>query len=99
MVGVKPLTLDEADQLCEEWQQKHDDYFPGFTGLWFIQNGRDSELDETLISDVYYVATRSWREDARILWRTPRAWLGRIKSHSDSLNGTQTGEMKHRVDL
>lgn len=84
LVGVKPLTLDEVEHLIEPWQQKHDDYYPGFTGLWFIQASRDSELDETLIADVYYVANRTHNEDLRILFHTPIAWFERVRKPDKS---------------
>lgn len=82
LVGVKPLTREEAEQLREEWQKKRDDYYSGFTGLWFIQTGCDSELNEILVADVCYVATRTCGEDLRIVCKTPRAWLDRIRKHN-----------------
>ncbi|MDV7393025.1 sugar transferase, partial [Arthrospira platensis SPKY1] len=63
LVGVKPLTPAEAQQMTEPWQKKCSEYPPGFTGLWFIRRPLHRTLDEALISDAYYVATRSWRGD------------------------------------
>jgi NDP-sugar pyrophosphorylase family protein len=74
LVGVKPLTPAEAQQMTEPWQKKCSEYPPGFTGLWFIRQPLHRTLDEALISDAYYVATRSWRSDLELLWQTPRAW-------------------------
>jgi hypothetical protein len=31
------------------------------------------------VADIYYLATRNWREDLRILWLTPSCWLKRIR--------------------
>lgn len=80
LVGVKPLTLPEVELLDEEWQQRRHDAPPGFTGLWYIQ--ANGELDAVIVADVYYSATRTWREDLNILLRTPIVWLRRAKMSS-----------------
>lgn len=80
LVGVKPLLSEEAAQIKEEWQLQRHAYQAGFTGLWYVQNGRNSQLDETLIADTYYVATRNWHEDWKILRQTPAGWLKRMRS-------------------
>ena len=79
LVGVKPLTSDEADQVSEEWQRQRYDYLAGWTGQWFIQTARTSDLLEVFVADAYYVATRSWQGDVKLLLNTPRAWWERIK--------------------
>ncbi|MCU0489984.1 MAG: sugar transferase [Chloroflexaceae bacterium] len=76
LVGVKPLSPDEASQLTEAWHQRRYDYAPGFTGLWYTRVV-DTDLDSTLVNDVYYVATRNWRSDLHILVQTPSAWINR----------------------
>ncbi|MBK8988820.1 MAG: sugar transferase [Chloroflexi bacterium] len=83
LVGVKPLTPEAAAQIREDWQQKRHEYPPGFTGLWYIQTRQGSSLDEILIADAYYVATRSWRTDLNILSQTPAAWRRRRSSVSE----------------
>ncbi len=80
LVGVKPLLPEEAAEITEAWQLQRHEYQAGFTGLWYVQNGRNSQLDETLIADTYYVATRTWREDLKILRKTPAGWLKRGRS-------------------
>ncbi len=80
LVGVKPLTTGDMIQITEAWQQTRNDYYPGFTGNWFLQTNPNSGLDDILIADAYYVATRSWREDVKILKQTPSAWRRRSKS-------------------
>lgn len=80
LVGVKPLLPEEASEITEAWQLQRHEYQAGFTGLWYVQNGRNSQLDETLIADTYYVATRTWREDLKILRKTPAGWLKRVRS-------------------
>ena len=80
MIGVKPLTSAEAEQITEEWQHKRFEYMSGFTGLWYTQNSDRSSLDEIVISDVYYVATRTWRDDLKIVSRTPGQWWRRLTS-------------------
>jgi len=78
LVGVKPLTADEANRITEDWQRRHNDYFPGLTGLWYLHAERGSGLDEILVADVYYVATRTLKLDLKILWNTPGAWIKKI---------------------
>ena len=79
LVGVKPLSQDEATLLHEEWQQKRYECSPGLTGLWFIQTHAESDLEEILVADAYYVATHTWRDDIKVLWHTPSAWLRRSR--------------------
>lgn len=79
LIGVKPLSPDEASKMVEKWQQKRNEYFPGISGLWYLQTAPESTLDEILITDAYYVATRTWREDVRIFWKTFPAWWKRTQ--------------------
>ena len=79
LVGVKPLTTAEAEQVTEEWQRQRYDYLAGWTGQWFIQTPRTSELLEVFVADAYYVATRTWQGDLKLLWQTPLAWWQRVK--------------------
>jgi lipopolysaccharide/colanic/teichoic acid biosynthesis glycosyltransferase len=78
LVGVKPVAPEEVGLLTEVWQKTHLDYYPGFTGLWDIQNDSFIQPDDALIADIYYVATRTWKEDLNILLKTPQAWIKRI---------------------
>lgn len=78
LVGVKPLSLEEAGMVTEEWQERRFLCPAGFTGLWYVQANRDAELDETLITDAYYAATHTWRDEATLLLKTPIAWFKRV---------------------
>jgi NDP-sugar pyrophosphorylase family protein len=80
LVGVQPLTEDEVNRSVEDWQHERLTYPAGFTGLWYIQAPRDADLDTTAVADAYYVATRTWRNDLRILGQTPAAWVRRIRT-------------------
>ncbi|MBE2220079.1 MAG: sugar transferase [Anaerolineae bacterium] len=80
LVGVKPLKPEEIKQISEVWQQKRHDHTPGFTGMWYLQTNPQSNLDDILIADAYYIAIRSWREDLKILKQTPSAWRRRSNS-------------------
>ena len=80
LIGVRSLSLNETSKMIERWQQKRNEYFPGFTGLWYLQTHSTSTLDEILIADAYYVATRTWRDDLRIFWLTLPAWWKRAKN-------------------
>ncbi len=79
MVGVKPLQPDEAAKLVEAWQQQRYQHPAGFTGLWYIQTRQSSELDEILMADAYYVATRTRRGDIKLFWQTPSSWFRRLR--------------------
>lgn len=78
-VGIKPLSLEEAGQLTEEWQTRRFTCPAGVTGLWYVQEGATGQLDEILVADAYYVATRNLREDIRLWWRTPGMWWRRVR--------------------
>lgn len=78
IVGVKPLSEEEAGQITEEWQRKRFESPTGFTGLWYINTDQNSTLDEVFITDVYYTATRNWREDAKIIVQTISTWFKRV---------------------
>lgn len=80
LVGVKPLSPAQAARLVEDWQHARFEYPAGFTGLWYVQAGRAADLDAVTVADAYYVATRHWREDLRLLWQTPGAWFRRVRS-------------------
>jgi lipopolysaccharide/colanic/teichoic acid biosynthesis glycosyltransferase len=45
----------------------------GFTGLWYIQSIKANSLDQILIADAYYTATRTWYGDLKIILQTPLA--------------------------
>jgi lipopolysaccharide/colanic/teichoic acid biosynthesis glycosyltransferase len=77
LVGVKPLEPDTATEVSEPWQQKRYEYSTGFTGLWYTQTVPDGSLDEILVADAYYVATRTWRDDLKLLLHTPIVWYKR----------------------
>ncbi|MGB9738485.1 sugar transferase [Chloroflexus sp.] len=83
LVGVKPLTLQEAERLREEWQQRRHEIVPGVTGLWYLQ-AADDDLDAVIIADVYYSATHTWQGDLNLLIRTPIAWYRRVKAKRTS---------------
>ncbi len=80
LIGVKPLHPTEAAQLDEEWHQKRFDHPAGLTGLWYVQTDSRNSLDDILVIDAYYAATRTWRDDLAILWQTPAAWLRRRRA-------------------
>jgi lipopolysaccharide/colanic/teichoic acid biosynthesis glycosyltransferase len=78
LVGVKPLTPDEAKQITEPWQERRYEVEPGFTGLWYLQTSWDSEFVEILVADAYYAATRTWLGDLKVLFTTVGVWFQRM---------------------
>lgn len=85
LVGIKPLTPEEAAQATEPWQKQRYECRAGLSGLWYVQGDRASSLTDVLVADAYYVATRSWRSDLKLLLRTPAAWLRRTVRPTDIL--------------
>lgn len=77
LVGVKPLSPDEAACVTDGWQKQRYTCPAGCTGEWYVQTQPASTLDEVLVADAYYAATRSARGDLRLLLRTPLAWWRR----------------------
>ncbi|MEM9773075.1 MAG: sugar transferase [Chloroflexota bacterium] len=78
LIGVKPLSPEEAGQISEDWQHQRYGFSAGFTGLWYTEQDNDSLWESTIIYDVYYVAMRNLSEDFRILLKTPARW---VKNH------------------
>jgi mannose-1-phosphate guanylyltransferase / phosphomannomutase len=76
-VGVKPLATKGAGQLTETWQTKRYETHAGLTGLWYTDLPRNADLDEIVVSDAYYAATRSVAGDVRILLDTAKVWWKR----------------------
>ena len=78
LVGVKPLTPDEAAQVTETWQRQRYEQPAGLTGPWYTQTPPPANLDELLMSDTYFAATYTWRNAVAILLRTPLVWFKRL---------------------
>lgn len=79
LVGVKPLTPEEATYLSEEWHFKRYDCPAGLTGLWYVQTDEQTDLDTTLVADAYYAATSTVPSALRLLSQTPAVWLRRAR--------------------
>jgi lipopolysaccharide/colanic/teichoic acid biosynthesis glycosyltransferase len=79
LVGVKPLNIEISDRLTEDWEKTRFSQPEGVTGLWFLRTDENSTLDEILITDSYYAATRTWKEDLMILLQTPLAWINHLR--------------------
>jgi NDP-sugar pyrophosphorylase family protein len=79
LVGVRPIDIAWRDRLVEPWHLQRFTYPAGFTGLWFVQEPFDQD-ENWIISDVYYVATRSYKEDWRLFWQTLPAWWRRSRT-------------------
>ena len=85
LVGVKPLTPDEAKQIIEPWQERRYEVEPGLTGLWYLQTSWDSSLDEILVADAYYAATRTWLGDLKVMLTTVGVWFRRMINASSPI--------------
>ena len=82
LVGVKPLSMEEASHVKEEWQLKRYECPAGMTGLWYTQADTLADLDDTLVADAYYAATRTRREDLRLLRQTLSIWWRQVRAQS-----------------
>ncbi len=78
LVGTMPTAMEASLRANEPWHQARYECEPGFTGLWYIQMRPNSNLEELLMADVYYVATRSWKNDLRLIGKTPLNWFYRV---------------------
>ena len=79
LIGLKPVTNATESRIRAAWQLEQASAMPGFTGLWYIQASDINPLEETLIADAYYLATSNWKQDLRILWRTPFVWYRKAR--------------------
>jgi lipopolysaccharide/colanic/teichoic acid biosynthesis glycosyltransferase len=78
LVGLKPLLPNEVFEANRDaWDLVQEDYVPGFTGLWYVETGIDADLLEILVTDAYYMATRSIKSDLKVIARTPVRWARR----------------------
>jgi lipopolysaccharide/colanic/teichoic acid biosynthesis glycosyltransferase len=76
VVGPRPLLPEYLDRYNEEQARRHE-VRPGITG-WAQVNGRNAvSWDERFKMDVWYVDSRSFALDARILIRTVSAVVSR----------------------
>ncbi len=76
LIGPRPLLLHYTDQYSKT-QLRRLDARPGLTG-WAQVNGRNGvDWSAKLAHDVDYVERASWRQDLRIVCRTPLAILSR----------------------
>jgi NDP-sugar pyrophosphorylase family protein len=78
LVGVSMLPPDKTAYLNEPWQTRREDWPVGFTGLWYVREGVSEGLDELVVTDAYYVATRTFINDLGLLLQTPKAWYRRV---------------------
>jgi NDP-sugar pyrophosphorylase family protein/lipopolysaccharide/colanic/teichoic acid biosynthesis glycosyltransferase len=89
MIGLAPVFLGESIPLMSIDLSSYTDSSTGFSGLWYIQTNYDgglhaNQLEEALIIDKYYLATRNWRQYLWLLWKTPSAWYRRVQHKVDS---------------
>lgn len=69
LVGPRPEMPFIAEEYTAE-QRRRLSAVPGITGLWQISRHRGAPIHQHVKLDFYYIKRRSFRLDARILWRT-----------------------------
>jgi NDP-sugar pyrophosphorylase family protein/lipopolysaccharide/colanic/teichoic acid biosynthesis glycosyltransferase len=87
LVGLKPIVTEAEKEIRKAWRLEADRAQAGFTGQWYLHTNEHSPLEDSLIADVYYLATRSSRQDWRILRGTPAAWLWKARSRLENEPG------------
>ena len=82
LVGTGPLTQAQAEDLAEDWHRQRFLAPAGLSGLWYLNGCQYADgqipFEEQLIADSYYAATRTLKEDIRIFFQTPAAWIRRL---------------------
>jgi len=78
LVGPRP-SPERENRMCPAWRDARLSVRPGITGLWQVSRTRQPGLDfqEWIRFDMEYVASRSWRLDLWIIWRTVQDILRR----------------------
>lgn len=69
LVGVTPLSPDQADGLLEDWEQLRDQAPAGLVGPTQLMIPANAPLEEKLMSDVFYVRQRGTGRDLLYLLR------------------------------
>jgi len=70
LVGNSALTLDEIDCLKEEWEFMRFNAPSGLVHLWETEGCNNPTWEEKLVSENFYAATRSFKGDLKILFKT-----------------------------
>jgi lipopolysaccharide/colanic/teichoic acid biosynthesis glycosyltransferase len=75
IVGPRPTVPVQVDRYTER-QRGRLAVKPGITGWAQIHGRTELHWDERIELDLWYIAHRSWRLDALIIWRSARMVLG-----------------------
>ena len=77
LVGLSPLTPQEAALVEPYWRIARRGEVAGITGLWYVQAGANSELDERMAADAFYLATHDRWHKITLVLRSPLVWWRR----------------------
>lgn len=67
MVGAKPLSNEELAEITGKWQELRQDTIRGLFHIWEAEGEQDASFEERLVMENFYAATRSWKDDMKIL--------------------------------
>jgi lipopolysaccharide/colanic/teichoic acid biosynthesis glycosyltransferase len=81
IVGPRPELPSVVAARYEPWEHGRHLVRPGLTGLWQITARGDGMMHDRIDLDIEYVQRVSFREDLRILVKTPSAVLGDHKGY------------------
>jgi len=68
LVGVLPLTPEQALNRQEDWEKTRDTAPSGLIGPTQLMIERDAPLEEKLLCDAFYAQQRSTRKDLEYVW-------------------------------
>lgn len=70
LVGNSPLTNRETETLDKEWQSLHANAPVGLFHIWETEPDEQLSLEEKIVMENYYSATRSYSGDMKIVLKT-----------------------------
>jgi lipopolysaccharide/colanic/teichoic acid biosynthesis glycosyltransferase len=69
LVGPRPLPCDES-AACAAWHRERLSVKPGLTCIWQVQGRSQVTFDEWMSMDLRYIRSRSFWQDAKLLFQT-----------------------------
>jgi lipopolysaccharide/colanic/teichoic acid biosynthesis glycosyltransferase len=67
IVGAQPLSDEDLAEITGKWQELRQDNTRGLFHIWESEGDADTSFEEKLVMENFYAATRSWKEDLKIL--------------------------------
>lgn len=97
LVGVKPLLLEEAAKITEEWQRVRYQSPAGCTGLWYTQPRTSDSFEALCVVDSYQAVTGTWQQALYQLWLTPFVWLRNARRVQVAYGAVKASEVRSQA--